>query len=54
MPPGGGRPIDGQGLREAGVRPVVLTRGHPQTARAIAADRGRPDDSSVITGRRWR
>lgn len=39
-----------RGLREAGVRPVVLTGDHPQTARAIAADLGWPDDASVVTG----
>ncbi|MFE9768223.1 HAD-IC family P-type ATPase [Streptomyces sp. NPDC005808] len=37
-------------LREAGVRPVVLTGDHPQTARAIAADLGWPDDARVVTG----
>ncbi len=39
-----------RGLREAGVRPVVLTGDHPQTARAIAEDLGWPDDASVVTG----
>ncbi|MDQ0585615.1 cation-translocating P-type ATPase [Streptomyces rishiriensis] len=39
-----------RGLRAAGVRPVVLTGDHPQTARAIAADLGWPDDASVVTG----
>lgn len=38
------------GLREAGVRPVMLTGDHPQTARAIAADLGWPDDMTVVTG----
>ncbi|WP_030419745.1 cation-translocating P-type ATPase [Streptomyces sp. SCSIO 75703] len=39
-----------RGLREAGVRPVVLTGDHPQTARAIAADLGWPEDATVVTG----
>ncbi|MER5209482.1 cation-translocating P-type ATPase [Streptomyces sp. NPDC002838] len=39
-----------RGLREAGVRPVVLTGDHPQTARAIAADLGWPEDAGVVTG----
>ncbi|MFF3336289.1 HAD-IC family P-type ATPase [Streptomyces sp. NPDC002888] len=39
-----------RGLREAGVRPVVLTGDHPQTARAIAADLGWPEDTRVVTG----
>ncbi|MGP4092661.1 HAD-IC family P-type ATPase, partial [Streptomyces sp. KR55] len=38
------------GLREAGVRPVMLTGDHPQTARAIALDLGWPEDTAVITG----
>ncbi|MFG2726519.1 HAD-IC family P-type ATPase [Streptomyces canus] len=38
------------GLREAGVRPVVLTGDHPQTARAIATDLGWPEDATVVTG----
>jgi cation-transporting ATPase I len=37
-----------RGLREAGVRPVVLTGDHPQTARAIAADLGWPQDAGVV------
>ncbi|MET9776912.1 cation-translocating P-type ATPase [Streptomyces sp. NPDC006367] len=39
-----------RGLREAGVRPVVLTGDHPQTARAIAVDLGWPEDAAVVTG----
>ncbi|WP_224330535.1 cation-translocating P-type ATPase [Streptomyces olivaceus] len=39
-----------RGLREAGVRPVVLTGDHPQTARAIAVDLGWPEDAVVVTG----
>ncbi|WP_320776474.1 cation-translocating P-type ATPase, partial [Streptomyces sp. CRN 30] len=39
-----------RGLREAGVRPVVLTGDHPATARAIAADLGWPEDATVVTG----
>ncbi|CAL9578553.1 Potassium-transporting ATPase ATP-binding subunit [Streptomyces sp. enrichment culture] len=39
-----------RGLREAGVRPVVLTGDHPQTARAIAAELGWPEDAVVVTG----
>ncbi|MDO0931057.1 cation-translocating P-type ATPase [Streptomyces sp. DG2A-72] len=38
------------GLREAGVRPVMLTGDHPQTARAIAIELGWPDDTAVVTG----
>ncbi|KUM73579.1 cation-translocating P-type ATPase [Streptomyces curacoi] len=39
-----------QGLRETGVRPVMLTGDHPQTARAIAAELGWPEDTGVVTG----
>ncbi|MFR0354381.1 cation-translocating P-type ATPase [Streptomyces sediminimaris] len=39
-----------RGLAEAGVRPVMLTGDHPQTARSIAADLGWPSDRAVVTG----
>ncbi|MGV9887651.1 HAD-IC family P-type ATPase [Streptomyces sp. NPDC003395] len=38
------------GLREAGVRPVMLTGDHPETARAIALELGWPEDTDVVTG----
>ncbi|MBO1413461.1 cation-translocating P-type ATPase [Streptomyces sp. FH025] len=37
-------------LREAGVRPVMLTGDHPETARAVAVQLGWPDDVAVVTG----
>ncbi|MBN0043551.1 cation-translocating P-type ATPase [Streptomyces actuosus] len=39
-----------RGLREAGVRPVMLTGDHPQTGRAIAVQLGWPGDTGVVTG----
>lgn len=40
------------GLRRAGLRPVILTGDHPQTARAIAVALGWPEDVGVVTGDR--
>ncbi|MFE3229140.1 HAD-IC family P-type ATPase [Nocardia sp. NPDC059228] len=37
-------------LRRAGIRPVMLTGDHPQTARAVAVQLGWPDDVTVVTG----
>ncbi|MET8331519.1 cation-translocating P-type ATPase [Streptomyces sp. NPDC005181] len=38
------------GLGEAGVRPVMLTGDHPQTARSVAIALGWPPDVTVVTG----
>ncbi|MEU5184806.1 cation-translocating P-type ATPase, partial [Streptomyces longwoodensis] len=37
-------------LEGAGVRPVMLTGDHPQTARAIAVELGWPENTVVVTG----
>ncbi|MEU6585841.1 cation-translocating P-type ATPase [Nocardia sp. NPDC046763] len=37
-------------LRRSGIRPVMLTGDHPQTARAVALQLGWPDDVTVVTG----
>jgi cation-transporting ATPase I len=37
-------------LRQAGVRPVMLTGDHPRTARAVAVQLGWPEDVPVVTG----
>ncbi|MFI9272103.1 HAD-IC family P-type ATPase [Kitasatospora sp. NPDC052896] len=37
-------------LRDAGVRPVMLTGDHPRTARAVAVQLGWPADTAVVTG----
>lgn len=38
------------GLREAGVKPVMLTGDHPQTALAVALALGWPEETKVVTG----
>ncbi|MFE1882044.1 cation-translocating P-type ATPase [Streptomyces diastatochromogenes] len=38
------------GLYAEGVRPVMLTGDHPQTARAIARELGWPENTAVVTG----
>ncbi|WP_335934137.1 cation-translocating P-type ATPase [Streptomyces sp. PTD5-9] len=38
------------GLREVGVRPVMLTGDHPETARSVALALGWPSDVTVVTG----
>ncbi|OLZ73643.1 ATPase [Streptomyces sp. IMTB 2501] len=38
------------GLGEAGVRPVMLTGDHPETARSVAVALGWPPDVTVVTG----
>ncbi|MGW2371078.1 HAD-IC family P-type ATPase [Kitasatospora sp. NPDC001683] len=39
-----------EGLRRAGVRPVMLTGDHPATARAVAIALGWPEDLELATG----
>ncbi|MGW2250193.1 HAD-IC family P-type ATPase [Kitasatospora sp. NPDC001660] len=39
-----------EGLRRAGVRPVMLTGDHPATARAVAVALGWPEDLELATG----
>ncbi|MFH8474836.1 cation-translocating P-type ATPase [Streptomyces sp. NPDC018000] len=38
------------GLGEVGVRPVMLTGDHPETARSVALTLGWPSDVTVVTG----
>ncbi|WP_043262894.1 cation-translocating P-type ATPase [Streptomyces sp. CT34] len=40
------------GLRQAGLRPVMLTGDHPQTARTVAVSLGWPEDVTMVTGDR--
>ncbi|GGU82005.1 hypothetical protein GCM10010211_54970 [Streptomyces albospinus] len=40
------------GLRQAGLRPVILTGDHPQTARTVAVSLGWPADVTMVTGDR--
>ncbi|WP_435821469.1 HAD-IC family P-type ATPase [Kitasatospora aureofaciens] len=39
-----------EGLRQTGVRPVMLTGDHPATARAVALALGWPEDLALATG----